>query len=265
MSRKNTLWLGTNLKMFKTPRQTEEYLRALREVYRSLPWREELSLFVIPSYTALPDAVSAAGDDIMIGAQNMHWEEQGEFTGEISPLMLEEIGVRLVMTAHSERRRKFGETDETANKKVLSSVRHGFVSLLCVGEDAEQKASGTGLAVMRRQLEVGLSGLSDCGNIWIAYEPAWAIGASGTPARPEYVAQVHSFLRDVLLDMFGPAGQAVPILYGGSTNASNAEGLISANEVDGLFIGRAAWTVDSFENIMRLVRPVWRNKQGFNA
>jgi len=163
MSRKNTLWLGTNLKMFKTPRQTEEYLRALREVYRSLPWREELSLFVIPSYTALPDAVSAAGDDIMIGAQNMHWEEQGEFTGEISPLMLEEIGVRLVMTAHSERRRKFGETDETANKKVLSSVRHGFVSLLCVGEDAEQKASGTGLAVMRRQLEVGLSGLSDCG------------------------------------------------------------------------------------------------------
>ena len=260
MGRKNKLWLGTNLKMYKTASQTAEYIQSLRRIYNSLSWRDELTLFVIPSYTALPAAAEAVSGGFLIGAQNMHWEEQGEFTGEISPLMLEELGVKLVMIAHSERRRKFGETDETANKKVLSAVEHGFISLLCVGEDAEQKESGAGIDIMRSQLKTGLAGLPDCKNLWIAYEPAWAIGVAGTPAAPEYVAFVHRALRQTLREQFGPQGDDVPILYGGSTNASNAEGLIAADEVDGLFIGRAAWEAEGFGQIMELVHPVWRGK-----
>lgn len=258
--KKKRLRLGTNLKMFKTPSQTATYIRELRGVYNGLPWKNELELFVIPSYTALPAAVAAAGEDIQIGAQNMHWEEQGEYTGEISPLMLMDVGVRLVMTAHSERRREFGETDETANKKILSSTAHGFTALLCVGEDREQKENGTGLAAMGRQLEIGLRGLEDCGKLWVAYEPAWAIGVHGVSAEPAYVAQAHGYMRRILRARFGAAGERIPLLYGGSVNAGNAAGLLAAGDVDGLFIGRAAWSAESFGAIMDRVYPVWKNK-----
>ena len=205
MSRK--LHIGTNLKMYKTIRETVSYLTTSSGWFRILPMR--LVLFVIPSYTALPGA-SAAVDQarIRLGAQNMHWEEKGQFTGEISPLMLQELNLRIVEIGHSERRHVFGETDMEENKKVISAIHHGFTALLCVGETADEKESDIGDERIRQQLKVGLRGLGDsgCRQLWIAYEPVWAIGVNGIPATADYAEPKHRLIRENLAAAL-PAGR----------------------------------------------------------
>ena len=157
---KKKIYFGTNTKMYKTIKDTVEFVSQLQELTKDIS-REDMQLFVIPSYTTLRDANEAKDEDLlMVGAQNMGWEEQGQFTGEISPLMLQEVGTDIVMIGHSERRHVLGETDEEENKKVLCALNHNFTTLLCVGETGEQKDYGISEEVIRIQLKKGLYGVT---------------------------------------------------------------------------------------------------------
>ena len=254
------LLMGTNLKMYKTAGQTQAYLSALQALTQDL--RAQTTLFVIPSYPALERAANTIQDKaILLGAQNMHPEEQGQFTGEVSPLMLQEFGLDIVEIGHSERRHVFGETDEQENKKIVSALNHGFIALLCVGETAEQKAADIADEVLAMQLKIGLRGVlpEQVARVWVAYEPVWAIGVNGVPASADYVKERHASIRRVLDERFSKT--AVPVLYGGSVNPQNAEELIVQPNVDGLFTGRAAWDAENFNALIRQVLPLWQGKQ----
>ena len=254
MKKQSKLYLGTNTKMYKTIAQTVEFLSGLRDRTADIS-REELELFVIPSFTTLERArQTVTPEQIHLGAQNMGWEEQGQFTGEISPLMLQEVGTDIVMIGHSERRHVLGETDEEENKKVLCALNHNFTTLLCVGETGEQKDYGISEEVIRIQLKKGLYGVTkeQTEKLWIAYEPVWAIGVNGKPATKEYAEQIHIVIRETLVELFGEeAGNEIPVLYGGSVNPENAVGLSKMEHIDGLFIGRSAWQADNFNKIIR--------------
>ena len=249
-------YFGTNTKMYKTIQDTVDFITGLQDLTADIS-REEIQLFVIPSYTTQKDANAIKKPDLlMVGAQNMGWEEQGQFTGEISPLMLQECGTDLIMVGHSERRHVLGETDEEENKKVLCALGHDFTTLLCVGETGEEKDYGISEEIIRIQLKKGLFGVKAArtGKLWIAYEPVWAIGVGGKPASKEYAEQIHVVIRETLIELFGPeAGAAIPVLYGGSVNPENAVGLSKMDHIDGLFIGRSAWNADNFNAIIRSV------------
>lgn len=247
------LYFGSNLKMYKNIQETLDYLTRLQELTKDLD-RQEISLFIIPSYTSLDRASQQIDQNlIMLGGQNMCWEEQGQFTGEISPLMLQELGLKIVELGHSERRHVFGETNEMMEKKVKAAISHGFTALLCIGETGEEKDFGLSDEVLRTQLKVGFAGLKpeDAKNIWVAYEPVWAIGVNGKPASVEYAQEKHHVIRQALVELFGEAGREIPVLYGGSVNPGNANGLIVQPDIDGLFVGRSAWDADKFDVLIR--------------
>lgn len=263
MRKQSKLYLGTNTKMYKTIRQTEAFLTQLRDVTADIS-RDQLELFVIPSFTTLFRARQCVTpDEIHLGAQNMGWEDEGQFSGEISPLMLEEVGTEIVMIGHSERRHIMMETDIMENKKVLCALRHGLTPLLCIGETGEEKQLGLSDEVLRSQIKVGLQGVTpdQASKIWIAYEPVWAIGVNGVPATKEYAEEKHSVIRNCVQELFGmEVGARIPLLYGGSVNPQNAPELIKMDNIDGLFIGRSAWQADNFNSIIRSVLPLWENK-----
>lgn len=248
------IYFGTNLKMYKTIKDTTEYLKSLEQNTRDIS-RDEIELFVIPSYTALESAVNSIENkgSIRLGAQNMCWVDEGQFTGEISPVMLKEIGLDLVMIGHSERRHTFGESDMIENQKVKTALSHGFTALLCVGETAAQKEFGITPEVLRTQLKIGLHGVSAdyIDKIWIAYEPVWSIGVGGTPAPAEYARDMHIVIKEALKEIFGDSYQTIPVLYGGSVNPGNARELIAQPAIDGLFTGRSAWQADAFNLLIR--------------
>lgn len=247
------IYFGTNLKMYKNIKETTEYLQRLAECTRDIG-REEMELFVIPSYTTLSSAINCVERGyVKLGAQNMCWEEQGQFTGEISPLMLQELGIDLVMVGHSERRHVFAESDFMENRKVKTSLEHGFTTLLCIGETQEEKEYDISNEVLRTQLKIGLHGVTDekVGKIWVAYEPVWSIGVNGTPAGAEYAEEKHKVIKAVLQEMFKEKAGEIPVLYGGSVNQDNAEQLIVQPSIDGLFTGRAAWQADAFDRLIR--------------
>lgn len=250
---KKKLYFGSNLKMYKNSQDTVAYLRDL-EGYTKDVSREDMELFIIPSFTSLESAVKQTNQNyIKLGAQNMCWEDEGQFTGEISPLMLKELNLNLVMIGHSERRHVFGESDVEENKKVLAALHHGFTALLCIGETQEQKDFGVSEEVLRTQLKIGLHGVSQAqtSNIWVAYEPVWSIGVNGTPASAQYAQQMHKVIKSTLKEMFGDAESNIPVLYGGSVNLQNAEELIVQPSIDGLFTGRAAWQAKQFHTLIR--------------
>lgn len=263
MNKQKKLYLGTNTKMYKTIAQTVDFLSALRDRTADLP-REELELFVIPSFTTLERArQTVAPDQIHLGAQNMGWEQEGQFSGEISPVMLREVGTEIVMIGHSERRHVLLETDEMENRKVRCALKNGFTPLLCIGETGEEKALGLSDEVLRTQLKIGLHDVSaeDAARVWVAYEPVWAIGVNGVPATKEYAEEKHGVMRSVLRELYGAeTADRIPLLYGGSVNPENAVELIVRENIDGLFIGRSAWQADRFEAIIRSVLPLWRAK-----
>lgn len=253
------LYLGSNLKMYKGIAETEQYLHKLFEKTKDID-RENLELFIIPSYTTLSSAVQCVNQDyITIGAQNMCWEEKGQYTGEISPAMLEEMKVRLVMIGHSERRQIFKETDIEENKKVKAALSYGFTTLLCIGETEEEKEYGISEEKLRIQLKVGLHNVksSDIENLRIAYEPVWSIGVNGTPASADYAEYMHKVIKNVLIEQFGERGREIPVLYGGSVNPQNAGEMIVQPSIDGLFIGRAAWCAEEFEKLIRYVQKFY--------
>lgn len=254
MAQFKKLYMGTNTKMYKTIAETESFLSELSSLTADIN-REELLLFVIPSFTTLDRARSCVPkQSVVLGAQNMCWEERGQFTGEISPLMLKETGTEIVEIGHSERRHVFGETDDMENKKVLCALEHDLTPLLCIGETADQKRLGLSDEVLRTQLKAGLYQVAEdkAKTLMVAYEPVWAIGVNGIPASAEYVAEKHGVIRAALRELFGEeTADEIPILYGGSVNNANATELIVLPNVDGLFIGRSAWEAENFNKIIR--------------
>ncbi|UYZ15468.1 MULTISPECIES: triose-phosphate isomerase [Brevibacillus] len=200
-------------------------------------------------FTALAALAEALkGTPIALGAQNVHFEEQGAFTGEISPLMLKEIGVRYVIIGHSERRQYFNETDETVNKKVLAALKHGLKPIVCVGESLEQREAGETAAVVRRQTEAALAGVdaAQMADVVIAYEPIWAIG-TGKSSTAEDANETIAIIRGAIAERFGQAAaQTVRIQYGGSVKPENIDSFMAQPDIDGALVGGASLTAESY-------------------
>lgn len=242
---------GSNWKMYKTVAETTAYLREFKELRRRLP--EDLYLFQIPSYTALAAAREIlAGSGIHLGAQNVHWEDEGAYTAEISPRMLVELGVEIAEIGHSERREHFGEDDLGVNRKVIAALAHGMTALVCVGETMTDKEYGVSDEVLARQVKMALHRVQpgQLGRIMLAYEPVWAIGERGVPAPPAYAGERQGTIRSVMKQLYGQPGAGVPVLYGGSVNMENARDLLRQPEIDGLFVGRAAWDAARFVELI---------------
>ena len=249
-------WIGTGWKMNKTAAEARAYVSGLVDLLP--PRRDDLSLFFVPPFTALAAAREAMGDaPLLLGAQNMHWADSGAFTGEVSARMLAEFGVDLVELGHSERRAAFGETDATVSAKVKTALRHGMRPLVCVGDSAPERDAGASVEAIVRQVKLAFTGLDAAalGQCLVAYEPVWAIGERGVPAQPEHVRMAHAAIRRALRER---TPHPVPILYGGSVNADNAAQLAMEPEVDGLFIGRAAWTARGLAGIVKEVAAARR-------
>jgi triosephosphate isomerase len=244
-------YFGTNLKMNQTPDETRAFVEQIVTSISNLQSPISCQLWVIPSFTNIAVvAALCAQHNIWLGAQNMHWADDGAFTGEISPVQLKAVGATLVMLGHAERRMLFGETDEALNKKVLAAQRHGLRIMLCVGETVDEKQRGTGSAYVMRQLMQDLAGLEDPRGLLVLYEPVWSVGAGGTPADPAYVIEALANIRRTLHQLFGDGGTTVPILYGGSVNAENCADYAHLPNCAGLGVGRAAWQVEGFLNVL---------------
>lgn len=242
-------WIGTSWKMNKTLSEARLFAKALadQEFASSAP----IQRFVVPPFTAAREVKQTlAQTSVMVGAQNMHWEEHGAWTGEISAPMLVDCGLDLVELGHSERRRYFGESNETVGLKVAAALRHGLIPLICVGETLAERDAGKTQSVLEAQVRGALSGVDihqKSQPVLFAYEPVWAIGEGGLPAEPSYAdcrqAEIIDIARIVL-------SVKVPCLYGGSVTQENCEDFITCPHIDGLFIGRAAWNVDGYIDIV---------------
>ncbi len=246
-------YFGSNFKMYKNVKDTLEYLEEFSQAVKDMD-KDQVQFFFIPSYTSLQSASECASRSCyMLGAQNMCWEAEGQFTGEISPEMLKELGLDLVMVGHSERRHGFGESNEMENKKVKKALEYGFTTLLCVGETLEEKGVGVSAEILRTQLKIGLHGVDKdkISKIWIAYEPVWSIGASGIPASADYAEAMHKVIKECLTEIFGEKGKEIPVLYGGSVNSENGSVLISQPHIDGLFTTRTAFQIHKFVKIIK--------------
>lgn len=241
--------IAGNWKMNMLPNEAIAFIEGLAP--RVKDTKNEVILCV--PYTDLFYALlNAQGTNIKIGAQNMHWEENGAYTGEISAKMLKCIGVEYVIIGHSERRQYFAETDETVNKKVKKALQEGLKPIVCVGETLEQREEGKTEEVISRQIEIGLEGLEekDFETLMIAYEPIWAIG-TGKTATSEQANETIRTIRKKVVEMYGNmAGASVIIQYGGSVKASNAQELFNTSDIDGGLVGGASLKVDEFEKIV---------------
>lgn len=243
------VWIGTSWKMNKTLAEARAFAEGLAVADRERDPR--IQRFVIPPFTAVREVKAMLADaSVKVGAQNMHWADEGAWTGEVSPVMLKDCGLDIVELGHSERREHFGETDETVGLKTEAAVRHALQPLICIGETLAERESGRARAVLERQVRgalARLSGPQKDAPILLAYEPVWAIGVNGIPATSDYAdarqAEIIAVATDVL-------GRRVPCLYGGSVNPGNCEELIGCPHVDGLFIGRSAWTVEGYLDIL---------------
>ncbi len=226
--------IAGNWKMFKPPAETAEFCIALRE--RQLP--PGVDAVVCPPFVSLAVAVQLLAEtDIAVAAQNVHWEPEGAFTGEISAPMLRELGVYGAIVGHSERRQHFGETDETVARRARAALDAGLSVIACVGEVESEREAGETEDVLRRQVSV----LQADEQLVVAYEPVWAIG-TGRTATPELAQEAHSFIKSIL---------DVRVIYGGSVKPENAGELLAQRDVDGALVGGASLDVDSFLSICR--------------
>jgi triosephosphate isomerase len=248
MSRKPVI--AANWKMYKTPAQAEGFVKAFLPL---IAHQERDEIVVCPSAICLATVVaSAKGSGIAIGAQNMHYADEGAFTGEISPLMLKAVDVTHVIIGHSERRQYFDETDEMINQKIHSAVRHSLTPILCIGESLEDREAGKTEEVLLRQCEKALKGVEPetAESFIIAYEPVWAIG-TGRTATPEMAGLAHFYIRSEVARLLGrKAADSIRILYGGSVKPDNASALLNQPEIDGALVGGASLDATSFAKIV---------------
>lgn len=248
--------LAANWKMNLTPLEARQLVRALRAVLdrEAAALARDRDVLVAPPFISIPAvAQELAGSNIALGAQNMHFEEKGAFTGEVSAPMLRALGVTHVILGHSERRHLFGESDELINRKVRAAVAHRLVPILCVGETQAEHDAGRTTEVVLRQTLLGLDGLEakEAARAIMAYEPVWAIG-TGRNATPEQASLVHGAIRHVLSEHFGKeTAETIRILYGGSVTPDNVDALIGSPDIDGALVGGASLKADSFARIVR--------------
>jgi len=248
--------IAGNWKMHKTLSATRTLLA---ELHQAVDGVEGVEVAVAPPFTALAAAVETLRSSaIRVGAQNMHESEEGAFTGEISPVMLTDVGVHFVILGHSERRALFGEDDELVGVKVRTALAHDLVPYLCCGETQQEREANETLAVVSRQLRAGLAGVSaeQAAGMVLAYEPVWAIG-TGLTATPEQAQDVHASIRALLAELFDDAtAQAIRIQYGGSVKPGNAAELMAQPDIDGALVGGASLDADSFAGIVRATASV---------
>ncbi len=242
--------IAGNWKMYQTTGQAVALVERLRALLAEIAG---VDVVVCPPFTAMQAVAEALkGSQIGLGAQNMHWEGEGAFTGEVSPVMLTDLGCRYVILGHSERRQHFGETDLNVNRKVRAALQHHLAPILCVGETLREREEGRTFPVVEGQLRGGLSDIPPQAGegIVVAYEPVWAIG-TGHTATPEQAATVHAFIRKQLGELWGEtAGRGVRILYGGSVKPDNIDALMAAPEIDGALVGGASLKADAFARIV---------------
>lgn len=238
--------------MNKTSHEAGEYVVQFRKLLRGIDGIDVADVFLIPPFTAIDRVRKESMGKFWVGAQNMHWAEQGPYTGEISAPMLLELGVDLVQLGHAERRQFFNETDQSINRNHCA-LHFGLRPLVCVSEDSEDRKSRAQRETVARQLRIALNGVpkNALRQLIVAYEPFWAIGDSGITAEPEYVRQMTQFCRAVLADMYGSeAERQVAIIYGGSVNSSTAPHFLLEGQSDGVFVGRAALDPETFAEVI---------------
>ena len=241
--------IAGNWKMYKN---LDEAVQFAYQVADKMPSVEKVDSVICAPFIALKDLVKSQGSNLKIGAQNMHFEEQGAFTGEIAPSMLTNIGVTYVIIGHSERRAMFNETDETCNKKVHQAFNHGLVPILCVGESLEERETGKTNDLLTEQLEKDLAGLSkeQVEKLVIAYEPIWAIG-TGKTATAEVADETCGFIRETVKRLYDEAtAEAIRIQYGGSVKTSNIDELMAKPNIDGALIGGASLKAEDFVTLV---------------
>jgi triosephosphate isomerase (TIM) len=242
--------IAGNWKMYKTQQEARDFFAAFKPLVSAATHCE---IVVAPPFTSIAACVDAAkGSAIGIAAQNVYWTNEGAFTGEVSPRMLVEAGCRGVIIAHSERRQFFGETDESANRKVKAALAAGLTPILCVGEMLADREAGNMQKVLDKQFRSSLAALTpaEFSRIIIAYEPVWAIG-TGRTATPEIAAEAHKFLRDLAAASFTAEDAAsLRILYGGSVKSENIKGLMAQAEIDGALVGGASLDAAQFAAIV---------------
>lgn len=245
--------IAGNWKMHKTVAGTVAFLGEL------LPKVEKASceVLVAPPFTALAAASDILrGTGVLLAGQNCHWERQGAYTGEVSPVMLREAGCSHCIVGHSERRQLFGETNEGVRRKVGALLAEGLIPIVCVGETREERQAGRAFDIIDKQVRECFNGVSAEApgrRLVVAYEPVWAIG-TGLTATPEQAQEVHQRIRGRLVELFGPGGEAIRILYGGSVTPENAAGLMAQPDIDGALVGGASLKADSFAAIVNYGR-----------
>ncbi|HET8666940.1 MAG TPA: triose-phosphate isomerase [Terriglobales bacterium] len=249
MARKKVI--AANWKMYKNPGQTREFFNAFIPLVKDHT-RDEI--VVCPPFIDIPTAIESNRDsNIAIGAQDVFWESEGAFTGEISCEMLQSVGCTHVIIGHSERRQYFGETDDTVNRKLEKSLEAGLTPIVCVGEVLEEREAGLTDDILRRQCVGAFRGISGrkAAKLVIAYEPVWAIG-TGKTATPEMAAAAHETIRGEVAKAFGEDfAEGLRILYGGSVKPENAKSLMSQPEIDGALVGGASLKPDAFAAIVK--------------
>jgi triosephosphate isomerase len=246
--------IAGNWKMNKT---TGEAIELAQKLVESLKDVNDRDILICPPFTALYSVYQVIkGTNIKLGAQDVFYENSGAFTGEISPIMLKDVGCEYVIIGHSERRHIIGETDELINKKIKAAINNGLKTILCVGELLEEREAGKTLEVVKTQIEKGLNGVSkeEMKNVVIAYEPVWAIG-TGKTAKPEDAQEVHAYIRELLSKLYSKeiADETI-IQYGGSVKASNIDSLMAMPDIDGALVGGASLVAEEFTRIVKFIK-----------
>ena len=245
-----TPFIAANWKMYKTVHEAVVFVKEFRSLVKDIT---AVEIVVAPPFTALHAVAEAArSSNVGVSGQHLHWEKDGAFTGEISARMLREAGAEYVIVGHSERRRLFGETDQSVNRKVVAALGVGLTPIVCIGETLEEREAEQTLPVLDRQIKEGLDGLSgdQVHSLVIAYEPVWAIG-TGRNATPEQAAEAHAHIRGRLRSWFGgSAADGCHVIYGGSVKPDNIHDLIVLPDVDGALVGGASLDVRGFADIV---------------
>jgi triosephosphate isomerase (TIM) len=243
--------IAGNWKMYKTCEEAADTAKQLVNFLRTPP--PHVDIMIAPPFTALGTVASVVRDScISLGAQNLHWEKEGAFTGEISPPMLISCGCRYVIIGHSERRHIFNESDEQINRKIKAAIRYHLIPILCVGETEAEREQKKTFSVLDKQSEKGLEGLSpsELEALVIAYEPVWAIG-TGKTATTDQAQEAHAYLRGAIEKKFGGnLAKSIRILYGGSVKPDNVASLMAMEDVDGALVGGASLKADSFKDLV---------------
>jgi len=244
-------FMAGNWKLYKNADETRAFFEEFKPLVADV---EDVDIALAPTYTSLPAAAGAIrGTNIALAAQNIFWEAEGAYTGEIAPGMLCEAGCRYVIIGHSERRQYFGETDETVNRRLKAALGAGLEPILCVGERIEQRRAGETMAVVENQVRQGLDGIgADVPpRIVIAYEPVWAIG-TGETATPAQAQEVHIYIRELIASVWvEDAAEATRIQYGGSVKPENVDELMAEPDVDGALVGGASLKAEGFARIVK--------------